>query len=151
LRKMGVSGNLEELADIISDEWWIHTDLALFPEVVDALSELRGRGLKLGLVTNGFRKDIEDIFQRVSLSDKFDATVGVDDVGVGKPDQKIFVYALRKLSVNPEEALFVGDSIELDYQGAEKCGLKPILVDRSSKVSGEYTKIRNLKEIVKYL
>jgi putative hydrolase of the HAD superfamily len=151
LRKMGVSGNLDELADVISDEWWMNADLELYPDVEGILQEIRGRGLKLGLVTNGFRKDIEDIFQRVSLSNKFDVTVGVDDVGVGKPDRKIFLYALRKLSVNPEEALFVGDSVELDYRGAEECGLKPLLIDRANKVSGECRKIRNLEKVVNFL
>ena len=151
LRKMGVSGNLENLADTVSDEWWGHADLELFPEVEGTLLALRKQGLKLGMVTNGFRKDVDDIFQRVSLSDKFDVAVGVDDVGVGKPDRKIFMYALEKLSINPREALFVGDNIELDYRGAENSGLKPLLIDRDNKVSGEYRKIGNLKEVLRFL
>jgi len=151
LRKMGVSRNIEELADTISDEWWMNAGLELFPEVKDTLLTLRRRGLKLGMVTNGFRKDIEDIFQRVSLSDKFDVTVGVDDVGARKPDRKIFMHALEKLAIDPQEALFVGDNTELDYRGAEDSGLKPILIDRSNKISGEYTKIRSLKEVIQFI
>ncbi len=151
LRKMGLSEDLEKLADIVSDEWWEKADLELFPEVKDTLLMLRSQGLKLGIVTNGFRRDIKDILFMVDLTDQFDATVGVDDVGKPKPDKKIFLYALEKMSINPQEALFVGDNIELDYKGAEKSGLKPLLIDRNNKTCGDIRKIRNLKEVTQFI
>ena len=148
---MGLSEDLEKLADIVSDEWWEKADLELFPEVKDTLLMLRSQGLKLGIVTNGFRRDIKDILFMVGLTDQFDATVGVDDVGKPKPEKKIFLYALEKLSINPQEALFVGDNIELDYKGAEKSGLKPLLIDRNNKNFGDIKKIRNLKEVTQFI
>ncbi len=151
LRKMGLTEDLEKLADIVSDEWWDNAELELFPEVRDTMLTLRRQGLKLGMVTNGYRRDINDISYRVGLTDQFDVMVGVDDVGKPKPDKKIFLYALEKLSINPPEALFVGDNLELDYKGAENSGLKPLLIDRSNKVFGKYRKIRDLKEVVRFL
>ncbi len=151
LRKMGLSEDLEKLADIISDEWWDNADLELYPEVKGTLLMLRRQGLKLGIVTNGFRKDVDDIFSRVGLTDQFDAAVGVDDVGKPKPEKKIFLYALEKLSINPLEALFVGDNLELDYKGAERSGLKPLLIDRNNKARDDVRKIYNLKEVTQFL
>jgi putative hydrolase of the HAD superfamily len=151
LKKIGVSENLEELADAVSDEWWDNVDLELYPEVKGTLTMLQKQGLKIGMVTNGFRKDIEDILLRVGLTDNFDITVGIDDVGKPKPDKKIFLYALEKLTVEPHETLFVGDNIDIDYKGAERAGLKPLLIDREDRVKGNYKKIRNLKEVVPFL
>jgi putative hydrolase of the HAD superfamily len=151
LRKMGLSEDLEKLADIVSDEWWDNAELELFPEVKDMLLMLRRQGLKLGMVTNGYRRDINDILFRVGLTDQFDATVGVDDTGKPKPDKKIFMYALEKLSINPYEALFVGDNLELDYKGAENSGLKPLLIDRSNKASDDVRKIHDLKEVTQFI
>ena len=151
LKKIGISENLQELADIITDEWWDNTDPELYSEAKDVLLMLQKRGLKLGMVTNGFRKDIEDILSRVGLTDQFDVTVGVDDVGKPKPEKKMFLYALEKLAVEPHEALFVGDTVDIDYKGAERVGLKPLLIDRDNKVIGNFKKIRNLKELVKFL
>jgi putative hydrolase of the HAD superfamily len=77
--------------------------------------------------------------------------VGVDDTGKPKPDKKIFMHALEKLSINPHEALFVGDNLELDYKGAENSGLKPLLIDRSNKASDDVRKIHDLKEVTQFI
>jgi putative hydrolase of the HAD superfamily len=151
LKKVGLGENLEKLADSITDEWWDNVGLELYPEVKDTLLMLRRQGLKLGIVTNGFRKDIDDILSRVGLAEQFDVTVGVDDVGKPKPEKKMFLYALEKMAVKPHEALFVGDTLDADYKGAEGAGLKPLLIDRDEKVCDDFTKIHDLKEVVQYL
>ncbi|MEM2130854.1 MAG: HAD-IA family hydrolase [Candidatus Bathyarchaeia archaeon] len=151
LRKLGIQSNLEELADIIDKEWWTHAELSLYPDVKDTILILRRKGLKLGIVSNGLRKDIKEILSRVSLTGKFDVTVGVDDAGASKPDKRIFQRALNELTVSPNEAIFVGDNLEADYKGAENAGLKPLLIDRGNKVLGNLNKIRCLKEVMQYL
>ncbi|MEM2887935.1 MAG: HAD-IA family hydrolase [Candidatus Bathyarchaeia archaeon] len=151
LRKLGIQSNLEELADIIDKEWWTHAELSLYPDVKDTILMLRRKGLKLGIVSNGLRKDIKEILLRVSLTGKFDVTVGVDDAGASKPDKRIFQRALNELTVSPNEAIFVGDNLEADYKGAENAGLKPLLIDRGNKVLGNLNKIHCLKEVMQYL
>jgi len=151
LKKLKLRENLEELADVITDEWWDNADCEPYPEVKDTLLALRKKGLKLGIVSNGFRKDIDEILSKVGLTCQFDVTVGVDDVGMSKPEKKIFLYALKKLAVAPNEALFVGDNFEADYKGAEEVGLKPLLIDRDDKVCGNFKKILSLKEVKQFL
>jgi len=151
LKKLKLRGNLEELADVITDEWWDNADYELNPEVKNTLLALRKQGLKLGIVSNGFRKDIDEILSKVDLTDQFDVTVGVDDMGTSKPEKKMFLYALEKLTVAPNEALFVGDNLEADYKGAEEAGLKPLLIDRDNKVYGNFRKIRNLEEVARFI
>ena len=151
LERLGVQENLEELADAITDEWWDNSDVELYPDVKETLKTLNEMGLKLGIVTNGFRADLEEILSRTSLTGRFDVTVGVDDVGKPKPNKEIFFYALEKLGVTPQETLFVGDNPKADYEGAENAGLKPLLIDRDNKVSGKIRKIRDLSELMRYL
>ncbi|MCW4020349.1 MAG: HAD family hydrolase [Candidatus Bathyarchaeota archaeon] len=151
LRRLGIRENLEELAAAVTDEWHDNSGIEIYPDVKETLEMLKERGLKMGVVTNGFRFDIEDNLARIGLSGMFDATVGVDDVGTPKPNKEIFLYAVRKLGVEPHEALFVGDNPEVDYEGAENAGLKTVLIDRSNGVRGEFRKIRDLREIIEYL
>jgi len=151
LKRLGVEGDLERLADALTEEWWDNADLKVYSDVEDTLRILRQRRLKIGIVSNGFQIDIREILFRTGLEDKFDVTVGVDDVEKPKPHREIFHHALEKLKIKPYEALFVGDNPETDYKGAEAAGLKSLLIDRSDKIRGEYQKIRDLREIINYL
>ena len=151
LRRLGVKGDLMRLADALTEEWWDNADLEAYPDVEDTLRMLRQRRLMVGIISNGFQIDIREMLSRTGLKGKFDVIVGVDDVKKPKPCPEIFHYALEKLKIKPNEALFVGDNPETDYKGAEDAGLKPLLIDRSDTISGGYRKIRDLKEIINYL
>ena len=51
--------------------------------------------------------------------------------------------------MRPEEALFVGDDVELDYRGAKNVGMYALLIDRTAKrKQGDLRTIKNLKEIL---
>jgi len=151
LKKLKIQNNLKELAEIIYREWWDNAGLTLYPEVEETVQMLRRKGLKLGIVSNGFRKDIDEILLRVGLTGKFDVAIGVDDVGAPKPEIRIFQRALDELSVSPDETIFVGDNLEADYKGAEKAGLKPLLINQDNKVLENLNKISSLKEVTQYL
>jgi len=151
LKKLGICKNLQSLAGKISEEWWDHSDVRLYPDAEEALRQLKKMGLKMGLVTNGFQSDIDQILPRVGLANFFDVTVGVDAVGKTKPNREIFLYTLKKLGVSPQEVLFVGDQLETDYEGARKEGLQALLIDREDKIRKRVKKIRSLKEIAAHL
>jgi putative hydrolase of the HAD superfamily len=92
------------------------------------LDSLRGRGLKLGLVSNAFdpgwllRRDLE----QMGLAERLDAAVFSSEVGRRKPDPLIFRRALDELGVEPEGALFVGDSRAADVAGAKALGMTTV-------------------------
>ncbi len=151
LKKLRVRENPKRLGDVITEEWWDRAHLELYPDAKETLNELRRMGIKMGIVTNGLQKDIEEILARTSLTGFFDATVGVDAVGKPKPHKEIFNCALERLSVPPHEALYVGDNLEIDYKGAEEAGVKALLLDRDGEVDEKVRKIRSLKEVIRYL
>jgi putative hydrolase of the HAD superfamily len=98
----------------------------LAPTTPVLLEALRDRGLKTGLISNGF--DPPDLVRaelaRLGVAQLLDVIVMSGDVGVRKPDPAIFRYALEQLGVAPEHALMVGDSVPNDIAGAKAIGMK---------------------------
>lgn len=93
------------------------------------LGSLRGRGLKTGLVANSWpdparllRADVEAF----GLAPLLDVIVFSEEVGSRKPEPAIFLHALEQLGVEPENAMFVGDRLEADVQGAARLGLTTV-------------------------
>lgn len=151
LEEIGVQENKEFLARKIFELWWQYADLEVYPDVIETLVQLKARGVKTGVVTNGLKRDYEQILGRVKLSDFFDVVVGIDSCNKAKPDKEIFLHAVNMLDVRPEQTIFIGDSIKLDYEGAKHAGLKPLLIDREGKVSEGIDTIRSLVEVLQYI
>jgi HAD superfamily hydrolase (TIGR01509 family) len=93
------------------------------------LDTLRERGLKTGLVANAWpepgrllRRDVEAF----GLADRLDVIVFSDEVGARKPDPAIFLRALGGLGVDPLDAMYVGDRLEADVQGAAAVGMTTV-------------------------
>jgi len=90
------------------------------------LEALRGRGLKLGVVSNTFdppellHRDLE----RLGVAERIDVAVFASEAGARKPDPAIFWRALNELGVAPERTLFVGDSLATDIGGAAALGMR---------------------------
>jgi len=147
LEKLGIQREQETLATYIFESWWDYANARLYPEVMKVLQILRENGFKLGVVTNGLKSDIDKILPQVGLAGAFDIVVVIDSVGKMKPDKDIFLHALKKLSVQPHEAIFIGDRIEEDYNGAKNAGIKALLIDRENKIEQNADKIQSLEEI----
>lgn len=92
------------------------------PEMVEAVRQLRGSGLKAGLLSNSWSTDHYD---RKLLAELFDAVVLSADVGMHKPQPEIYRLAAERLGVAPEECLFVDDLRE-NCEGAEAVGMTAI-------------------------
>ncbi len=148
LKKLGIEEKRLFLAAQIDELWWECSQVQVYPDVEHTLSQLRAKSLKLGLVSNGFKKDLDHILGKFGLEKWFDAVVCIDSCNCAKPDKEIFLYALNELGVKAGEALFVGDSVVHDYAGALNVGIKPVLIDREGKIQGRYDKIASLNELL---
>lgn len=151
LKALQISEKADFLAKVLVDEWWDNANVELYSDVEETLEKLRRMGLKLGIITNAFKKDIDEIFARANLPNFFDVAVGIDTIGKPKPDPQVFLYAVRELNIKPHESLFIGDSLENDYFGAVKAGLKAVLIDRASAINDRpgLIKISDLRELIK--
>jgi putative hydrolase of the HAD superfamily len=138
----------EKLAGIVQSKWFDFVDSSLYPESEEVLIKLKRRGIKIGLISNGYEEEINLILEKVNFEKAiFDVIVGVDTIKKVKPNQDVFKYALNKLDVKPEEAIFVGDDVEADYKGAERAGIHSLLIDRAEEQQSGLRKIKNLREI----
>jgi len=68
--------------------------------------------------------------------------------GVEKPDLRIFELALERLSIEPADAMYVGDNPEFDVVPAATLGMTPVLIDRRGRYpEAEGTRITDLREL----
>ncbi|TKD72520.1 HAD family hydrolase [Pseudalkalibacillus hwajinpoensis] len=92
----------------------------------DLLFSLKNLNYLMGLISNG-RTDFQlRNFQALGIEGHFDSVHISEEEGVKKPDPHIFRQALRRLNVQPDEAVYVGDHHENDIIGAKSAGLKTI-------------------------
>ncbi len=93
------------------------------------LDSLRGRGIKTGLVANSWPEPARVLradAELFGLAPLLDALVFSEEVGVMKPQPEIFLRALDQLGVEPPAAMFVGDRLEDDVQGAANVGMTTV-------------------------
>ena len=102
---------------------------APFPGALELLVELRGRGLKLGLITNGFASTHREKLALLGFEGAFDAIVIADEVGMVKPDPRIFFHACALLGVAPERTAMVGDRYFRDVVGGRQAGMFTVYLD----------------------
>jgi len=152
LKHLGIHNDTQFLAEKITKLWWHYAEVELYPDAETTLRLLKQKGLKVGLVTNGLKSDVRDILPQIGLTRFFDIEITSDAVGKMKPHKEIFLHALGKLNLSPHEALFVGDMVEYDYEGAKECGLKALLIDRENNVKGmNVEKISSLMELLELI
>ena len=95
------------------------------PDALPTLDELRRRGHLLGMISV-CTQDVPEVWDDTPLGGKFDATVFSCDVGVSKPDPRIYGIACEQLEVEPGDCVFVGDGANDELPGAERAGMAAI-------------------------
>jgi HAD superfamily hydrolase (TIGR01549 family) len=124
----------------------------LFNDVVPALKSVRERKLAIGLLTN-LDRDMAAMCRELGIGSYIDVTVTSGEIGVDKPDPRIFQAALKRANVAATEAVLVGDQYKNDILGARGVGMKGILIDRQDMLSDitDCPRLRTLTEVVNHL
>src|SRR5262245_42932029 len=104
----------------------------VYDDVAPALTELKHRGLKLGVISN-FDSRLYDVLRACGLDHFFDSVHVSTRVGAAKPDSAIFQAALNYHSVEARKAWHVGDSLREDVEGAIAAGINAVLLDRDDR------------------
>lgn len=100
--------------------------LVPYPQVTSTLFKLAKRGLKLGIVTDAPSREAWLRLCYLNLHNVFDEVVTSTDTGKLKPAPEPFKEILRRLQVNADEALMIGDWPERDMVGAAAVGMKSV-------------------------
>ena len=128
----------------------------LDPHALPTLAALRQRGIRTAIVSNtpwgSPAEPWADEIRRHGLTEAVDAVVFCVDVGWRKPAPQIFRHALSLLEVEARDSIFVGDDPRWDVAGAERSGLRPILIDpRGPGSDPPCPAIRSLAELLPLL
>ncbi len=115
---------LQELYDSFNFDFGKH--IVMLDGAIDVLKEIKKRGYILGCVTNGVSSLQNIKLDTAGIRDMFDVVVVSGDIGIYKPDRRIFDEAVRRAGVKNEEALFVGDHPINDIQGALGADMKAV-------------------------
>jgi len=94
-----------------------------WPGSLELLQRLRDEGLKLALITNGFSETHREKIALLKLEHAFDEIFIADEVGMVKPDPRLFRLAAERLGVAPERCAMVGDRFDRDVRGAASVGM----------------------------
>jgi putative hydrolase of the HAD superfamily len=94
--------------------------------VSSTLQTLHQRGLKLGVISNGSTDSQNTKLEVMGIRHLFSVVLISEEVGIKKPDPRIFRMGLEKLAVNASEAIFIGDNPVLDVAGAMAVGIRAV-------------------------
>jgi len=134
VREFGLAHDPETLLADFST----HFSLAQpMPHAHAVLRELRGRGLRVGIVTNGWEEAQTRCLEACGLAGLVDDVVISKSVGLSKPDPAIYRLALTRLGVTARETWFVGDSPRNDVWGPQQVGLRAAYLPTGHGLNGE--------------
>jgi putative hydrolase of the HAD superfamily len=104
-------------------------EMFVFPGAHDAIDELKARGVKLALVTNGAAGSQRAKVERFALSHRFDHIQIEGEHGFGKPDERAYLHAMQALGVTAPDTWMIGDNLEWEVVAPQRLGIYAIWID----------------------
>jgi len=101
----------------------------IFDDVLPALDALASRGIRLGVISN-WDERLRGLLRGLRLHDYFEVTAISCEMGFPKPSPVIFRRTAANFGLPPASILHVGDSLEMDVQGAESAGMPAVRIER---------------------
>ncbi|QTE28668.1 HAD family hydrolase [Pengzhenrongella sicca] len=108
----------------VQSAWAAHSD------ALQVIAELRADGVAVGALSNALVGYQTRKLARAGLAGAMPMLVGLDTLGFGKPDPRVFLEACRLLGTEPARTAYVGDELDIDAQAASAAGLIGVWLDR---------------------
>lgn len=124
-----------------SDSW------KLYDDAIHVLDQVKASGKTMALISN-WDSRLPALIEQLGLTPYFPTVVVSSLVGYEKPHPAIFEIALQQTQLAPEEALYIGDDPFLDYQAAQKAGMRALHLDRNGRFPDHPDKISSLHELL---
>lgn len=140
---------IDEIADAYIQE--LPFDNHLFEGALEILDYLILK-YKLHIITNGFEEVQHKKLKNSGIDCYFSTVTTSEEVGLKKPNPKVFLTALNKANSLPAQSVMIGDSLEADILGANNIGMQTIFYNyRNENISKKIKSIDSLIEIKNYL
>ncbi len=151
VRQAGGVPSFDEYFDALFAHYASGAAWRAYPEAHEALRSARGRGLRVGVVSN-FDSRLPPILRELGFESLLDTVITSSGCGTAKPDGRIFRHALEALGAAANTALHVGDSLDADYHGASAAGMTAVYLERRDRPArDDIPTIEHLGEIGPYL
>ena len=126
--------------------------LSTFKEVPEVLKKLKEKKFKLGILSNGTPNLLEELIKSNNLQNIFDDVFSIEEVGIYKPDSKVYEIPIRKYKIKKEEVVFLSANT-WDVCGGGNYGFNSVWVNRNNNIFDylDYkpkNQIKNLKELL---
>lgn len=120
-----------DFSDIVPDIVDAFSDIEVLPYTIPTLKDLREKGYRIYYLSNWSRWGVEILGEKNKLEflSLFDGGLFSYEVGVKKPDRKIYDTFIKKFKINPKEAMFFDDK-ERNIEAANKLGIHGVLFDK---------------------
>jgi putative hydrolase of the HAD superfamily len=140
----GLNPSLVVSAGIVSYHDTKFKELRPFEDVLPLLTDLKTAGVRLGVVTHGWTVKQAEKLVRLRLLPFFEplAVIISEQVGISKPNPKIYAKALRNLDLPADEVMYVGDNPTHDIAPPQSLGMPTVWVKRAAKHTLEGTDIQ---------
>ncbi len=147
LERADATGPIEKMVQCIREEALSPRWSPPFTESEEVLRHLRTAGHRVHLLSNNVDY-LPILLRNLGWSELFETVTYSQEIGISKPDVRLFREALRRAGCEPRDAIHVGDSWEADYLGAKRAGLRAVWLNRGGVVPPEPCEmIRDLREI----
>lgn len=120
--------NLEALCQNHAKRYANHIEL--LDGAITLLNFLQQKKLPLAVITNGPADMQRAALQKVSIDKYFKLILVSGELGIRKPDTRIFHLACEGLQVQPEDCLMIGDNLSADVQGAKDIGMQAVWMSK---------------------
>ena len=126
--------------------------LSTFPEVNEVLKKLKEKKYKIAILSNGTPSLLNDLVKSNNLDNMFDDIFSIEQVGIYKPDAKVYNIPIQKYKIKNDEIVFLSANT-WDISGGGNYGYNAVWVNRNSNVFDNLdykpkNEIGNLKELL---
>ena len=125
------------------------TRTILFPHTKEILQWLADKNYELHLITNGFEKVQHSKLKYSGLDIFFKEVITSEGSNSIKPNKEIFEYAFQKTNAKLATSIMIGDTVDVDIQGAINAGIDQVFVNHAritTEIKPTYT-VNSLKEL----
>ena len=111
----------------------LYKALNTFPEVKDVLNKLKEKNYKLAILSNGTPALLNELIKSNNLDNIFDDIFSIEEVGIYKPDAKVYDMPIKKYKIQKEEVVFLSANT-WDISGGGNYGYSSIWVNRNNSI-----------------
>ena len=126
--------------------------LSTFPEVKEVLKNLKEKDYKLAILSNGTPTLLNELVKSNNLANMFDDIFSIEEVGIYKPDSKVYDMPIKKYKIQKKEVAFLSANT-WDVSGGGNYGYSSIWINRNNNIFDNLdykpkNVVKNLKQLL---